>query len=123
MAKTLGLGHQEFLERFAQRHGAGWVLKEVPEPDGEGFDCVLLARDPDTGLTRCTVHRERPTQCRTWPFWPENLKSPRAWRQAGSECEGIGQGPHVGYREIVLNRDATPEPGTAYEEPEEEDES
>ncbi len=118
MAKALGLGHQEFLDQFAQRFGAGWILKEVPETDGDGFDCILLARDPETGLTRCTVHRERPTQCRTWPFWPENLKSKRTWRQAGAECEGIGQGPQVSYREIALNRDATPEPGTAYDEPE-----
>lgn len=118
MAGALGLDYQEFMDRFALRRGPTWTLREVDSPDGDGYDCVLLERDPD-GLTRCTVHRERPTQCRTWPFWPENLKSPRTWRQAGRECEGIERGPLVGYREICHNRDLTPEPGVPYSDPDE----
>ncbi len=117
MAAQLGLTYQEFLGRYAIRQGPTWILREVPCPDGEGFDCVLLERDPDSGLTRCSVHRERPMQCRTWPFWPENLKSPRTWRQAGRECEGIDRGPTVGFREICHNRDLTPDPGIPYMEP------
>lgn len=116
MAATLGVTYEEFLRRYAERHGPTWTLSEVVNFEGE-YDCVLLARDPETGVTRCTVHRERPMQCRTWPFWPENLKSPRTWRQAGRDCEGIDSGPLVGYREIAHNRDLTPEPGIPYVEP------
>jgi Fe-S-cluster containining protein len=119
MAATLDLTYQQFMDRFAVRRGPTWTLREIPSDDAEGYDCVLLARDPDTGTTRCTVHRERPMQCRTWPFWPENLKSPRTWRQAGRECEGIDSGPTVSFREICHNRDQTPEPGIAYLDPDE----
>lgn len=119
MAAALGLGYEDFLERYALRHGPTWILREVERGDGETFDCVLLARDPDTGKTRCTVHGQRPMQCRTWPFWPENLRSPRTWRQARKECEGIDRGPSVSYKEICHNRDLTPEPGAPYLEPDE----
>ena len=30
----------------------------------------------------------RPTQCRTWPFWPENLRNNRAWHSAAKTCPG-----------------------------------
>lgn len=118
MAGALGVTYDDFLRQYAVRRGPTWILRELESPVGEGFDCVLLARDAD-GLTRCTVHRDRPMQCRTWPFWPENLKSRRTWRQAGRECEGIDQGPNVSYREICHNRDQTPDPGVPYHEPEE----
>jgi len=34
-----------------------------------GRDCPFL-RD-----YRCAVYEARPWQCRTWPFWPENMNS------------------------------------------------
>jgi Fe-S-cluster containining protein len=120
MASILGLTYQEFMDRYAVRRGPTWILREVPSEE-DGYDCVLLAREAETGLTRCTVHRERPMQCRTWPFWPENLKSARTWRQAGRECEGIDRGAAVSYREICHNRDLTPEPGKPYADPQSED--
>lgn len=114
MASILGISYADFLSQYTERHGPTWILREVPSPEGEGFDCILLQRDPDRGTTRCLVHRERPMQCRTWPFWPENLKSPRTWRQAARECEGIDRGPKVGFQEICQQRDLTPEPGRPY---------
>jgi len=31
----------------------------------------------------------RPTQCRTYPFWPQHLISTYDWKLAAKECEGI----------------------------------
>ena len=31
------------------------------------------------GRAVCSIYRARPAQCRTWPFWPENLLSKRDW--------------------------------------------
>jgi Fe-S-cluster containining protein len=40
----------------------------------------------------CTVYEARPAQCRTWPFWPENL-TPKAWTQEVTAfCPGVGKG-------------------------------
>ena len=41
---------------------------------------------------RCTVYEARPSQCGTFPFWPENLKSRADWDELGTFCPGIGQG-------------------------------
>ena len=53
--------------------------------------------DKDRG---CVIYDGRPTQCRTWPFWPEVVRRRASWEKAGRECEGIGRGPRVPLREI-----------------------
>ncbi|NJK89137.1 MAG: YkgJ family cysteine cluster protein [Myxococcales bacterium] len=45
--------------------------------------CPLLDGD------RCSVHPVKPTQCRTYPFWPELVDEARHWDGAQRECEGI----------------------------------
>lgn len=79
-------------EQFASRHvrRVGDRLSLLEERDG---DCEFLLRDPD-GLTRCSIHPVRPVQCRTWPFWKSNLRSPRNWEAAGKGCPGIDTGDH-----------------------------
>ena len=59
-------------------------------------DCTFL--DPATRC--CTVYPVRPMQCRTWPFWKSNLKSPEAWQRTCDICPGAGQGDVVPLEEI-----------------------
>lgn len=106
MARALGLTFREFLLRYARRTPEGWALEEVETP--HGFDCVLLDRESSPGQVLCRVHAQRPAQCRTWPFWPVNLKSPRTWKQAGRRCEGLDRGPRVPLESIRRQRDETP---------------
>jgi Fe-S-cluster containining protein len=40
----------------------------------------------------CSVHAAKPTQCATFPYWPELLDSRKEWHKAGSLCPGIGKG-------------------------------
>ena len=43
---------------------------------------------------QCEVHAVKPTQCRTWPFWEENLTSKETWvREVAEFCPGEGKGP------------------------------
>ena len=90
MARRVGLTPQEFLDRHACRRRGWWCLKEILV--GDSSDCVFLEREPETGMTCCAIHEVRPSQCRSWPFWPENLQTPEAWRQAGEDCPGIRNG-------------------------------
>lgn len=103
MAAALGLDEASFLRRFARRAGTRTSLNEV-ERDGQ-FDCVLLQRRPD-GTAGCSVYRARPTQCRTWPFWPEMLESPDTWQDARREtpCPGMDRGTLVPIEEIRIIR-------------------
>ncbi len=40
----------------------------------------------------CSIHPAKPTQCRTFPFWPELVEDRDEWKRAGHFCPGIGKG-------------------------------
>jgi hypothetical protein len=43
----------------------------------------------------CSIHPAKPTQCRTFPFWPELLERKVEWDEAATYCPGIGKGPLI----------------------------
>ncbi len=61
-------------------------------------DCIFL-REIE-GKKRCMIYPVRPSQCRSWPFWPENLKSATAWNNAGQKCPGVNRGKLHSLKEI-----------------------
>lgn len=71
----------EFLERFCTVEESGIYLKDNAEQH-----CIFLEN------TTCAIYQVRPLQCRTFPFWPENLKSPYRWKQLRSFCQGVDRG-------------------------------
>lgn len=40
----------------------------------------------------CSVHEVKPLQCRTFPYWPDLVRSRRKWHSTGDWCPGIGSG-------------------------------
>ncbi len=89
MAAYLGLSDAEFRRRFARRMWGRWTLDEIKRDRGQ-YDCVFLRRDSE-GKALCSIYSVRPTQCRTWPFWPENIESPESWEHAArtTPCPGM----------------------------------
>lgn len=79
----------EFTRKYCVKT-AGWFhLKDSKE------DCVFLRGK------RCGVYEARPTQCRTWPFWPDHMNA-RAWkREVVSLCPGVGKGRYYSGKEIA----------------------
>jgi Fe-S-cluster containining protein len=111
IADFLKITKFDLLDRYCKRMGARWSLDEVQTE--HGLDCVFLERDPATGKAGCSIYPVRPTQCRTWPFWPELLSSRRAWERAGRTCPGItagdeGKGTFYPIEQIRVIRDANP---------------
>jgi len=106
MAEFLGLDEQTFLRRHARRLPSSWSLKE--RKTVHGFDCEFLDRESVPGKAVCGLYDARPTQCRTWPFWKENIESPEAWEAARREtpCPGMGTGAMVPVEAIRIQRDA-----------------
>ena len=43
----------------------------------------------------CSIHPAKPTQCRTFPFWPELLERESEWKGTAKFCPGIGKGPLI----------------------------
>ena len=105
IAESLGIEIAEFYKQYALKVGGRWSLKETPV--GEGYDCVFL--DRKTGAALCSIYGNRPTQCRTWPFWPENLTSKRTWGQVKrrTPCPGMDNGTLVPVERIRILRDSS----------------
>lgn len=84
LADSIG---EEDLEKFeatyVRRVGIRRSLREFPNGD-----CVFF----DGESRKCTVYEARPRQCRTWPFWDSNLRTPDAWRETCNVCPGSGTG-------------------------------
>ncbi len=94
MARAARCDVKLFRRTYVRKLWRGLSLKEKAN-----YDCVMLAADG-----RCTVYEVRPTQCRTWPFWPSNLKDPKAWAEAAKRCPGVGQGPLYAFEQIDAQR-------------------
>jgi Fe-S-cluster containining protein len=43
----------------------------------------------------CSIHPAKPTQCRTFPFWPEFVEDRKQWKGLSRFCPGIGKGPLI----------------------------
>lgn len=53
---------------------------------------------------RCTIYPVRPTQCKTFPWWEQNLSSPEAFYDVAFLCEGIcKEAPLVSFETIQQN--------------------
>jgi len=110
MADHLGIGEKAFLKRYGRNLGNRRSLTE--RKTKHGYDCVFLRRDEE-GRALCSIYPVRPTQCRTWPFWPENLRTPANYLEASKRCPGMkagleGEGAFVPIEEVRVRRDATP---------------
>jgi len=90
-ARHLGLDGKEFRRRY-RIHRRDGVPALDPGPD---LPCTFY--DEDAG---CTIYDARPTQCRTWPFWPETVHRRRDWETAARDCEGMNEGERHGVVEI-----------------------
>lgn len=86
---------EQFEALYVRKVGIRKSLKEYS--DGA---CVFFDRD----ARRCTVYAARPRQCRTWPFWDSNLRTPQTWEETCQVCPGSGEGKLYQLDEIEEQR-------------------
>ena len=78
--KHLGVSEKYFRSRY------------IGTEDGDTFLKFRHSACPFLKQGRCRIYRVRPLQCRTWPFWPENM-SRKVWEtEVKADCPGIGKG-------------------------------
>jgi len=119
-AEHLKVNVAEFTKQYCRKVGGRISLKEIRRTNGL-HDCVFLTEVPVEPTKReldageavpqsrriCGIYSVRPLQCRTWPFWPENIRSESAWKRAGKGCPGINRaGRHFSIQEVESIRDA-----------------
>ena len=75
-----------FKEKYCQITDGFIHLIEKNNLNGK---CIFLKDN------KCSVYKSRPSQCRTWPFWNENM-NPKVWNEDISiNCPGIGKGNKI----------------------------
>lgn len=82
LARVLNMEFKAFAAKMLRATPAGLALVD----DGRG-DCPLLGPDG-----RCATYESRPLQCRTWPWWKENLASRARWDDLAQGCPGMNRG-------------------------------
>ena len=103
---------KEEVARIAEFLGRpdGWLDKQQLRRVGLRYsltekangDCIFLKRA--NGKSMCSIYPVRPGQCRTWPFWNSNLKTPEAWAAAAGTCPGMNNGKHYDLVQIEVSR-------------------
>jgi len=91
LAAARGMKRSEFAAVYTHKTRGKVSLRERPNGD-----CIFY--DADKG---CTVYAQRPTQCRTWPFWDSNLTTPERWAETEGVCPGSGEGDVIPVEEIT----------------------
>ena len=114
MSMKLDIPLKDFYDKYCRKRGSGskkyYELKEKRSAEF-GYDCIFLDRSTIKNKAICSLYEARPLQCRTWPFWAENLENAKTWndvRKGTEGCAGIGNGNEITpYSEIIRQRDET----------------
>ena len=88
IANYLGLSTHKFIKRYAAKTKNEFHFKQLK------LDCPFLKKN------QCSIYKVRPFQCRTWPFWPENMKRDIWEQEVKKVCSGIGKGKLYTMHEI-----------------------
>jgi len=82
-SKFFGLSIPQFKKTYCDQTEGVWHLKDSSSSNG---DCMFLKNK------KCDVYEARPTQCRTWPFWPDTMNAKTWNKEVARFCPGVGKG-------------------------------
>jgi len=80
IAEFLDLPFEDFLREYTEV--VDGYVSLISRPDGP---CVLY----EDG---CSVYSHRPTQCSTFPFWEDVVRSSGRWKEEAVNCHGMNRG-------------------------------
>lgn len=81
ISKLLKISKEVFIKKYTRLIGN--KLSLIERKNQGSYDCIFL-KDK-----MCQVYEDRPLQCRTFPWWKENLTSKDSWNELKEYCEGV----------------------------------
>jgi hypothetical protein len=114
LSEFLKLPPEDVVERFCRKVDGRFSLKERRTKEGL-YDCIFLkevgsdsgaSASPFSPRKACSIYSVRPLQCRTWPFWKENLRDAESWDRSSKRCHGMNGGRQFSLTQIEAIRDA-----------------
>jgi len=88
IAEYLELSVDDFRQKYCL-HSDELVYLKMETPD-----CLFFKNG------KCVIYPVRPKQCRTWPFWKDNLDKETWDNDVKPFCPGIGKGKRFSPEEI-----------------------
>ena len=82
IAKYLNVSINLFKKKYCEYSDGYLHLKEI----NINGNCQFLENK------KCSIYTARPMQCRTWPFWKENMNIKKWNEELINFCPGIGKG-------------------------------
>ena len=82
IAKYLNVSINLFKKKYCEYSDGYLHLKEIYV----NGNCQFLENK------KCSIYTARPMQCRTWPFWKENMNIKKWNEELINFCPGIGKG-------------------------------
>lgn len=111
LSHLLKLSNKETLDEYVERVQSGWVLiRNFGDGDDTTDDrCVFLSPEDSKS---CNIYSVRPSQCRTYPYWPRLLTTREDWDEEAvlppySKEEGKRWNPDEGGCEGMNSPDNT----------------
>ncbi len=80
-ARFVHMSRKRFEETYVYRTAHQRRFRKPPDKQ-----CPFLEKGG------CGIHPAKPTQCRTFPFWPELVENQAEWKRTARYCPGIGKG-------------------------------
>lgn len=96
----LSLADRRQLSKLFGIHTLSFTITYTEKTDGLFHLKRFKKNCPFLENKRCTVYRARPIQCRTWPFWPENIIAAKWKQKILNYCPGVGKGELYSKSEI-----------------------
>ncbi len=93
LASFLHATYKEITEKYC-RPVAIHDIKRLSLKEKQNYDCIFWENN------RCSVYKARPLQCKSYPFWPQNLVCRSVWNNLEKECPGVNHGKKYSYRKI-----------------------
>ena len=90
IAKYFKLSINLFKKKYCIKTNGYIHLKEI----NQNGNCQFLENK------KCSIYSARPTQCRTWPFWTENMNFKKWNKEIINFCPGIGKGSKINFSKI-----------------------
>lgn len=91
ISEFLGISQEVFMKRYLRN-----VYERLSLQEYANGDCIMYDRG-------CTIYEVRPCQCRTFPFWTQNLEAQEEWENLKLQCPGIDKGKLHNLEEIRKN--------------------
>ena len=84
ISNHLSLSNEQFLKKYCRTiiKSNKIVISLLEKPN---YDCIFWDKKG------CIIYNVRPTQCKTYPFWPAIVESISSWNDESKRCKGINK--------------------------------